>query len=157
MMKHAFSIILVMLFGLFLTACSEENDAQLSGLPMSEPVQLSAAISSSSGDRVVVKGASNLPDRTQLLISLENKSVDFQAEKKVVVMKGAFSVTLAAPKDGLKAGSYRLETVMPVAAGQPENVQIVIGNQGQHLSGPLVKDISWGGRIVEVVSTYSVE
>ena len=157
MMKHAFSIIFVMLFGLFLAACSEENDAQVSNLPMSEPAQLSAAVSSSSGDRVVVKGESNLPDRTQLLISLENKAVDFRAEKKAVVMKGAFSVTLAAPSEGLKVGNYRLKAAIPVAAGQPENVQTVIGNQGQHLSGPLAKDISWGGRIVEVVSIYSVQ
>ncbi|MEH6358823.1 MAG: hypothetical protein V7745_07525 [Pseudomonadales bacterium] len=157
MMKHALSITFIMLFGLFLGACSEENDAPLSNVPMSEAAQLSAAVSSNSGDRVVVKGESNLPDRTQLLISLENKAVNFQVENKAVVMKGAFSVTLSAPTDGLKAGNYSLKAVMPVAAGQAGNVQTVIGNQGQHLSGPLTKDISWGGRIVEVVSTYSAK
>lgn len=157
MMKHAFPIIFVMLFGLFLGACSGENGAQSPALPMNEAAQLSAEVSSNNGKRVVVKGVSNLPDRTQLLISLENKAVDFRAEKKIVVMKGTFSVTLPAPTEGLKAGNYRLQAVMPVAAGQPENVQTVIGKQGQHLSGPLAKDISWGGRIVEVASIYNVE
>jgi hypothetical protein len=157
MMKHVFSIIFVMLFGLSLAACKEDNDTQLPLLPMSESAQLSAAVTSNSGDRVVIKGESNLPDRTQLLISLENKSIAFRAEEKTAVMNGAFSVTLPAPAEGLKTGNYGLKAVVTVAAGQPENVQTVIGKQGQHLSGLLAKNISWGGRIVEVVSTYSVQ
>lgn len=159
MIKHVFSIIFVMLAGSFLGACSggDETQSTVAITPMSEPAQLTAKVSSYSGERVVVKGTSNLPNRTQLLISLENKAVNIHMEKEAVVRKGDFSIVLQAPVGGLKAGDYRLGAIMAVAAGQPKSVQIVVGNQGQHLTGTLVKNISWGGRTVEAVSTYSVE
>lgn len=157
MMKHVYPIFFAMLFGLLFAACSEDNAAQSPVSPMTEAAQLSAEVSSKNNERIVVKGKSNLPERTQLVISLENKAAGFRAEKEGAVMKGTFSVTLTAPKGGLKAGAYQLHTVTAVAAGQTEKVQKAIGNQGQHLSGPLAKDISWGGRVAEVESTYNVE
>jgi len=161
-MKRTFSIISVMLLGLFLGACSGENDSQMTGgsvlsQPMSEPATISAEVSSNQGKRVVIQGTSNLPDKTQLFVSLKNEIISFRAEKKVMVLNGQFYASLVAPKDGLTPGDYRLDVVLPVAAGQPESVQKVIGNQGQHLTGSLTKDISWGGRILEATFPYTVD
>lgn len=163
-MKKIFVVTLALSFGMFISACSDgggaENNnsqAQVSSVKnMSGEARLRAEASKNDDGRVVVAGETNLPDGTELLISLSNESVGFTAQDKAIVSNGKFLAGPLGPKSGLAAANYVVEVMMPVPSAQPESVQAIVGNEGQYLTGPLVKDSSWGGKTVEYSFPYTV-
>lgn len=160
-MKKSFSVVFVMMVGLFLGACSggDDDEASANSLPagpMVEAVTLSAQVSSVREGKLQVQGETNLPSGTKLSVNLGSETVKSISEVTATVTKGAFAVTLPVDNAGLEVGNYQIKVVVSVAASQPKSVQTIIGEQGQHLTGPLIKDISWGGRIAERVFPYTV-
>lgn len=164
-MKQTFLITLIFSLGLIVSACSEagsneekSNDhVQANSVnKMSDKVNLSADASNTDDGRVLVTGKTNLPDNTELLISLSNESIGFTAQDNSIVNKGAFSAGPLGQKAGLSAGNYMVTVMMPVSGVQPDNVQSIVGNEGQYLTGPLVKDSIWGGKIVEYSFPYAI-
>ncbi|WP_051258299.1 hypothetical protein [Teredinibacter turnerae] len=163
-MKRIFLVTLTLSLGLIISACSDgggnaeqsNNQSQASSVKsMSEEARVSAAANQTDDGRIVVTGETNLPDSTELLISLSNEAVGFTAQDKSAVRNGKFSAGPLGPKSGLTAGNYVIEVMMPVPSVQPESVQSIIGNEGQYLTGPLVKDSSWGGKTVEYSFPYT--
>jgi len=130
----------------------EENSVK----KMSGEARLSAEATKTDDGRVLVIGKTNLPDKTELLISLSNETIGFTAQDKTMVNNGRFSGGPLGPKSGLTEGNYVVEVMMPVPSVQPERVQSIVGNEGQYLTGPLVKDASWGGRTVVHSFLYKV-
>jgi hypothetical protein len=69
----------------------------------------------------------------------------------VVAGDGSFESEPFGPKDGLQDGMYFATVLMPYSQVQPGNVKRIIGNNGEHLSGPFINQ----GSIGVTVSTES--
>jgi len=168
-MKNITSISCIIFIGFIASSCSDNESEQTSQIPdkqiqaiantpkvMTGIVVLNAEAKTTQDGRILINGTTNLPNLTNLLISIENKALDFGAQDKVNVSNGHFSAGPLGPTTGLTDGHYTIEVLMPLPSTQPETVQAIIGKQGQHLTGQLVKDTEWGGKIVEKSISYSI-
>jgi hypothetical protein len=96
--------------------------------------------------RIMVSGATNLPEKAELSISVSNEEVGFSATGHSVVLNGTFSAGPLGPESGMNPGNYVVSVMMSVPMmGQPESVQLATGKKGEHLTGPLVKTESLFG------------
>src|SRR5205823_2580548 len=87
-----------------------------------------------------IVGDTNLPDGTELMFSIEGKSVRYNGQDKASVQGGRFqSDTFNKDYNDLDAGQYVAEVLMPIPAAQSPAVRAVIGERGENLKGPLVK------------------
>jgi len=88
-----------------------------------------------------VSGETNLPDSTELMISIESKSSRrYKAQDKAKVSGYRFSAGPFSMGNGpLPDGVYKIEVLMPVSDAQPESVKTIIGQNGKKLKGKLVK------------------
>lgn len=123
--------------------------------PMAGPVTMSAKAQHNDAGRVIVTGETNLPDQTKIMVSLSNESIGLHATVKAKISGNMFTAGPVGPLDGLANGDYLIEVSMPLAEVQPKSVQSVIGNEGQHLKGPLVQE-GFLGPVVEKSFIYSV-
>jgi hypothetical protein len=106
--------------------------------------------------RPVVTGQTNLPDGTELMISISRKQSSYLAEDQVNVMGGNFrSQKFSEKGSDLNPGKYSVEVLMPFPGVQSEDVRFIIGEHGEKLTGPLVKHKQLGS-LVEYVSTFQV-
>lgn len=86
----------------------------------------------------VVHGVTNLPDGTELSVSIQSKAGGFPASDDAVVRDRRFFAGPFYPSEGLPDGVYTVEFLMPVPSTQSKAVQQVIGAEGEHLKGKLV-------------------
>lgn len=163
-MKKIFIIItLVCLCGLT-KAYSSETKTNQSKIQRQESapvnrtkvVQLNAEASLTTDRKILIKGMSNLPDGSALLVSVSNATTGFMATDDSKVLEGTFSAGPFGPDTGIATGDYIIEIVMTGLDWQPNNVKTAIGNNGERLSGPLVKEDSWGSKTVEYSFPYLV-
>ena len=91
-------------------------------------------------DKPTVTGTTNLPDETEIIVSIERSGRAYSGSDKVKVTDKRF---VAGPfsKNGapLAPGAYKIHIVVPYAYAQPDSVQSIIGANGQHMTGKLVK------------------
>jgi hypothetical protein len=119
-------------------------------------VTLDANATMQSNGGVVIEGTTNLPDGTNLMISLRQVASKYFAQAKVTVVGGRFiSQAFSNKSAALSKGPYELEVMMPILAVQPEAVQKVAGKNGELLGGPLVK-LGAIGKTVEFVKTVEI-
>jgi hypothetical protein len=96
-----------------------------------------------------VIGVTNLPDETKLLVSLRRKAVNYSAQQNVTVHAGQFITDRFSDEgNALPPGDYALEVSMASAEVQPGKVQMLIGSNGERLSGPLVEDTKFGNIVI---------
>jgi hypothetical protein len=82
----------------------------------------------------------NLPDDTVVMVTLANPSSEYAAQDTLAVSGGKCRTGFFSNgESALSAGTYQVTVTVPVAQVQPENVQAVIGTQGENLTGPYVK------------------
>ena len=90
-MKRIVLVTLTLSLCLIFSACSDgsgnaeqsHSQSQASSVKkMSEEARLSSSANRTDDGRVVVTGETNLPDSTELLISLSNEAVGFTAQDK---------------------------------------------------------------------------
>jgi hypothetical protein len=102
----------------------------------------------------VVHGATNLPDGSELIVSLSRPESGYTADSKVTVQDGSFTTErFSAGGEPLNSGIYTIEISMSLAALQPEQVQAVIGDHGQKMTGKFVTTSPVG----EPVFDYKIE
>lgn len=90
-------------------------------------------------------GETNLPDGTELMFSIEGKTVRYNGADKGTVQNGRFqSDTFSSNYNDLEVGQYLAEVLMPIAEVQTRAVRAVIGEKGENLKGSLVKKGSIG-------------
>lgn len=96
--------------------------------------------------RVTVSGETNLPEGTSLMISVSDvvTGEGMGQAKTLVASDGKYYSEKIGPLSGLKDGQYNASVTMPIARVQPESVRRLIGNDGEHLKGPLVKKGRFG-------------
>ncbi|MEE9614095.1 MAG: hypothetical protein V3W31_03950 [Thermodesulfobacteriota bacterium] len=145
--------------GLFYTA-QKQNKVQSEPVvtrPMTGPVNIEAKATHTSDGRISIYGKSNLPDGTELLVSLVNEKTGFQAQDTSAISNGKFSFLPLGSKTGLNPGDYVVNIIMPLPHVQPEHVKRIIGDKGQYLSGPLVsRDDSSDSNIVEISFSFDI-
>jgi len=106
--------------------------------------------------RPVVKGETNLPDGTELMVTVSRKESSYSAQDQVVVVGGKFRTQSFSQKGAdLSPGKYSVEVLMPFPAVQSKRVRSVVGERGDKLTGPLVKHERLGS-LVKHVSTFQV-
>lgn len=119
-----------------------------------EPVEvdISTDVALRTDRRLMVEGVSNLPDGTQLQIVVEREISRVRWQARTSVAGGSFSAGPFGSGSGLPDGSYIVRVEVAEGSVQPREVQAVIGNQGQHLAGELVRQSRHG---LGQVATYS--
>lgn len=152
-MDKIFTFITTLLFSLMLLSCSnsESQSSRMSG-----DVTIISNAKSTNDGRVIVTGKTNLPDGTEFLVTISDEAIAYDAQDHAVVKNGEFLAGPLGADSGLLAGKYLIEILMPIPSTQIEAVQLVVGNEGQYLTGPLVKDSAWGGKVVEYSFSYSI-
>lgn len=89
---------------------------------------------------------SNLPDSTELMVSLEGENIEYFAQDRVKLDKGKAETSWFTDKgESLSTGIYKVDVTLPFARTQPESVKGIIGEKGENLLGENVKsDEMWG-------------
>ncbi len=106
--------------------------------------------------KVGIEGTTNLPDGTELLVSLSNDS-DFRAQANTTVHNSSFKTEQFSNKgEALESGSYNVDVTMPIASVQSEDVQKIIGASSENLKGDLVKDDDFG-KVVKYSKSIEIE
>lgn len=100
-----------------------------------------------SNGMIVIQGTTNLPEGTQLMLSLNGSG--YMAQDSVSVSDGTFTSSQFSDKrNSLASGTYTLEISTPTANVQPSSVQEAIGKNGRNLKGSLVTfDEVWGNTV----------
>jgi hypothetical protein len=88
----------------------------------------------------MIEGGTNLPNGTELMISLQTEAPGCQpkcsiSEVKTTVENGHFS----AGPFRIQRGNYLLEITTSIAELEPASVQAVIGGHGENLSGQFIQ------------------
>ncbi len=139
-----------MVFGLACLTLSCDNTQSPTLFEPSLSVDLEGA------PRPIVVGKTNLPDGTELMITIGRAESNYEAQSKTAVTDGRFkSEQFSELGEDLKPGTYAVKVLMPIPAVQPAAVQRIIGNAGQYLQGPLVKQGDLGVT-VSYTTTFTV-
>jgi len=113
--------------------------------PLDAGVVLTFSIETNSTRRPTIAGETNLPDGTDLMISIDSGTTKYNASSKAIVRGGHFqSETFSKDNSDLEAGQYISEVLMPVALVQSPSVRAVIGEKGENLKGSLVQQGNLG-------------
>jgi len=113
---------------------------------LSQIVQIEFRVLDAPGGKVSLEGDTNLPVGTHLMLLVTSKSTEgFRGQAKTNVSNdGSFISPEFGPSDGMMPGLYDATITMPIASVQPLEVRSLIGNNGENLIGPLVKEASIG-------------
>ncbi|HUS09880.1 MAG TPA: hypothetical protein VMZ30_05380 [Pyrinomonadaceae bacterium] len=113
--------------------------------PLDKGVVLTFRIETNGTRRPTVVGETNLPDETDLMISIDSRTIRYNASSKALVQGGHFqSETFSNDNSDLEAGQYNAEVLMPVALVQSPSVRAVIGEKGENLKGSLIEQGNLG-------------
>lgn len=126
--------------------------------PFDEAVSVGIDARLRSDRRLMVEGTTNLPEATrlQVLVERELSGVRWQ-ERTVVEAGGGFAAGPFGPGSGLPDGGYRITVNMPPASVQPSEVRARLGEEGQHLRGPLVQPSRHGlGQVISASQRFLV-
>ena len=115
-------------------------------------VEIMAQVSLRSDRRLMVDGESNLPDGTMVQVIVEREISSVRWRERTRVEEGMFAAGPFGPGSGLPDGGYIVRVEVSEGSVQPEAVQALIGHQGQHLAGELVRQSRHG---LGQVATYS--
>lgn len=96
----------------------------------------------------IVQGTTNLPDGTELLISVENTQSGYHGSVNTTVSNEAFQGgPFSNGEAPLSPGSYLIHVGTGVTKVQPEQIQKIMGKNGENLKGPLVEKSDLGTAI----------
>lgn len=105
--------------------------------------------------KVIFKGDTNLPEGTELLVTLQNKD-KYKGQANATVTNGTFETEEFSQQDkALPSGKYNVEIVMPIASVQPDSVKEIIGENSSNLEGNLVKNEKLG-KIVRATKDFEI-
>ncbi|WLI74302.1 hypothetical protein [Halomonas alkalicola] len=125
--------------------------------PFDEPVAIEFAASLRTDRRLMVEGESNLPEGARLQIVVERELSGVRWQQRTTLQEGRFHAGPFGPGSGLPDGGYTITVNLPEASVQPLEVRRKIGQQGEHLSGPLVSTSRHGlGQVASVSRRFLV-
>ena len=119
------------------------------------PVRMSATANAPQGKPTIV-GVANLPDGTELLVTISRQASGYQAQDKTSVLNGSFRSSQFSDKNQpLLPGKYQANIVAPLAAVQPSAVRAAVGENYSNFGGPLIKRSRFGTTI-EYTTTFVI-
>jgi hypothetical protein len=125
--------------------------------PFDVPVMITASAALRSDRRLMVEGETNLPEDARLLIVVERELSGVRWQSRTNVEEGRFAAGPFGPGSGLPDGGYTITVNLPEASVQPVSVRERIGDQGEHLSGPLVQTSRHGlGQVASYSRRYLI-
>lgn len=105
-----------------------------------------------------ILGRTNLPNGTQLMVSVNRSENGYGADAKTLVINGEFEAGPFKLQDGkLTSGTYSISVIMTDPALQLQHVKDVIGANGKKLTGKLVKTYATGNRGARYKTNFSIE
>lgn len=107
-------------------------------------VNIEALATAVDAKHIEIKGSTNLPDETQLNITVEDSKEEWRSQTDAIVSNGAFLIPNLEIAYGLSPDRYKIDITQIVPPLQPESVRKVIGDHGERLTGELVSDSSMG-------------
>ena len=117
--------------------------------PLAEGVVMRVEAIVTPSNYAAIRGQTNLPTGTHLMFSIKEVPTGaIMQDKGVVGARGLFKSDLFGPTGGLDSGKYTAQAMMPLSFVQPDSVREVIGMEGEHLKGPLVRTDSARGATV---------
>lgn len=120
--------------------------------PFDQPVMIDLSSRLGSDRRLTVEGETNLPEATRLQVIVERELSGVRWRERVSVEKGGFVAGPFGPGSGLPDGGYRVTVDVQEGSVQPRAVRDRLGEQNEHLSGPLVQQSRHG---LGQVASYS--
>lgn len=128
------------------TVPPSSNTNQPARTPLNGDVTIKVNVTELPDRRVRLYGTTNLPTDTNLLLSVKERAQGgfYGQSKCCIAADGSFDSETFGPRGGLNDGVYVAGVVMPIPRVQPDNVKKLIGENGERLSGPLVKNGSFG-------------
>ena len=101
------------------------------------------------GDRIAVRGQTDLPDGAQLNVSLLGATAETPIDMALPVVRDASYAATLDPQADLPAGSYRVRVEFsPQSFAWSEHVKPAVGEKGEKLGGPHVKTTEDGWRVL---------
>lgn len=138
------SLILAVLCAVSLSACAAPVEVTMS----------SSGETDNQGDAYICV-ETNLPDGTELLLTLSNDSYSAQAKAAVIDGQATFG-PLTNGNYPLNAGEYTVDVVMPYVAVQEESVEEVLGKDGKNLAGSLVVESESDGKYIHYNAEWTM-
>lgn len=147
MNKKLLVIIISVFMLLSMAACGDSSEDATEGANTID-VTLEAEVANDSATPQF-RITSNLPDETELMLTLEQG--DYSAQTKVYLSSGEAISEVFSNNGEALSGNYVLRVTMPVANTQADSVKEIIGEGAENLSGPLVKEseMEGFGKVVE--------
>jgi hypothetical protein len=103
--------------------------------------------------QIQVDGATNLPDGTDLMISVYRRETHYSAGGNVSVKGGAFKTGPYTDNGGpLSGGQYTVVVSTPIWDVQPAAVKVPLGARYSNFAGPLVSKTQFGTIIARKIS-----
>ncbi|EWH00530.1 hypothetical protein [Halomonas sp. BC04] len=120
-------------------------------------VDISVAAALRSDRRLMVEGETNLPEGARLLIVVERELSGVRWQSRTEVQGSRFEAGPFGPGSGLPDGGYTITVNLPEASVQPSAIRQRIGDQGEHLAGPLVRSSRHGlGQVASYSRRYLI-
>jgi len=125
-------------------------------LPITENnAELSVVVEKLANSQVRLTGITNLPVGTSLFCDVRSTTSKFIGQSKTVVKEnGIYQTEIFGPTTGLKPGKYTASVTCPYR--QPKKVRDVIGDKGENLKGPLVRQDTMFGATVSNKTGFSI-
>jgi hypothetical protein len=106
-----------------------------------------------------VKGKTNLPDQTDVMIYISCPENGYEAGDKAVVMGGRFESSWFSnsrrPLNRLEDGQYIIEITTPTVQVLDPSVKKVLGEDGRNMTGKLIQfDSVLGNRMIYTTKVY---
>lgn len=133
---------------------NESENAPLFSPDSPQPLML-AVVTSPLQNGLRIEGKTNLPSGTELMLSIQRGPV--VGGTKVAVQSGRFSADVY-PRQGqpIPSGNYEVEVSTPLVDLQPAPVKAALGPNYGAVTGPLVVDGLFGGKIIEYATKVQI-
>lgn len=112
--------------------------------PFEEPVTIDVSSRLGSDRRLTVEGETNLPADTRLQVLVERELSGVRWRERVSVAEGGFLAGPFGPGSGLPDGDYLVVVEVQEGSVQPAAVRDRLGEENEHLQGPLVEQSRHG-------------
>lgn len=110
-----------------------------------QPFDVTISVENIAADeKPVFRIKSNLPDETELLLTLENTS-GFKAQDNVILQNCQGTSRVFSEQGNALEGNYTLRVTTGMPSLQEQSVQDVIGSKGEYMTGNLIKECSMAG------------
>lgn len=117
-------------------------------------VEFTYVVSRPQSKYIKIEGATNLPEHTELMITINNKKINYRASSNSKVLDSGkfeseiFTRGLDSSSNAMPSGRYELDIVVPIVSVQPDTVKIKFGKNGRNLIGKYVSNDEIMGKTI---------